>query len=103
MLKNSVALLCSDFIFLQANQISLTVRHSAYKEERLRRSNRLSLMLNNREMRALGIYCDRFRIRNKSEFLRETIMKAILKRFEEEHPTLWEEPEPSLFNKSVVK
>ena len=60
-------------------------------------------MLNNREMRALGIYCDRFRIRNKSEFLRETIMKAILKRFEEEHPTLWEEPEPSLFNKSVVK
>lgn len=25
-------------------------------------------------------------------------MKAILKRFEEEHPTLWEENEPSLFN-----
>jgi hypothetical protein len=60
-------------------------------------------MLNNREMRALGIYCDRFRIRNKSEFLRETIMKAILKRFEEEHPTLWEEPEPSLFNQSAAR
>jgi hypothetical protein len=79
------------------------VKHSAYKEDRLRRSNRLSLMLNNREMRALGIYCDRFRIKNKSEFLRETIMKAILKRFEEEHPTLWEEPEPTLFNQSAAK
>jgi hypothetical protein len=79
------------------------VRHSAYKEDRLRRSNRLSLMLNNREMRALGIYCDRFRIKNKSEFLRETIMRAILKRFEEEHPTLWEEPESTLFNQNAAK
>ena len=60
-------------------------------------------MLNNREMKALGIYCDRFRVRNKSGFLRETIMKAILKRFEEEHPTLWEEPESTLFNQDAVK
>jgi hypothetical protein len=30
-------------------------------------------------------------------------MKAILKRFEDEHPTLWEENEPTLFNQNVVK
>jgi hypothetical protein len=79
------------------------VRRIGYKEERLRRSNRLTLMLNSREMRALSIYCNRYRIKNKSEFLRETIMRAILKRFEDEHPTLWEENEPSLFNQNVVK
>jgi len=56
-------------------------------------------MLNNREASALGIYCSRYRISNKSEFLRETLMKAILKRFDEEHPSLWEEPEPTLFNR----
>jgi hypothetical protein len=55
-------------------------------------------MLNNREMKVLGIYCSRYRVKNKSEFFRETIMRAILKRFEQEHPTLWEEPEPGLFN-----
>ena len=77
------------------------MRHSIYKEDRLRRTNRLTLMLNNREMRALGIYCNRYRVKNKSEFLRETVMKAILKRFEEEHPTLWEENEHTLFNKNV--
>jgi hypothetical protein len=55
-------------------------------------------MLNNREARALGIYCSRFRVRNKSEFLRETIMKAILKRFEDEYPTLWENQEHTLFS-----
>jgi hypothetical protein len=79
----------------------METRRPIFKEDRLRRNNRLSLMLNNREMRALGIYCNRYRIKNKSGFLRETIMKAILKRFEEEHPTLWEESEPTLFNQNV--
>lgn len=79
------------------------MRHAVYKEEKLRRTNKLSVMLNDREMKALGIYCSRYRVKNKSEFLRETIMKTILKRFEEEHPTLWEEPEPGLFNQNVAK
>jgi len=78
------------------------VRHTVTKEEKLRRNNRLSLMLNNREMKALGVYCSRYRVKNRSEFVRETVMKAILKRFEEEHPTLWEETEPTLFNRNVT-
>ena len=93
----------SDFLFLQSNQQITAVRHATYKEERLRRTNRLSIMLNDREMRALGIYCNRYRIKNRSEFLRETIMTAILKRFEEEHPSLFEEPEPTLFNQNGTK
>ena len=60
-------------------------------------------MLNDREMRALSIYCSRYRIKNKSEFLRETLMKAILKRFEDEHPSLWEEPDVTLFNQDSIK
>jgi hypothetical protein len=58
-------------------------------------------MLNHRELRALGIYCNRYRVKNKSEFVRETIMRAILKRFEEEHPSLWEENEPTIFNQKI--
>jgi hypothetical protein len=60
-------------------------------------------MLNDREMRALSIYCSRYRVKNKSEFLRETIMKAIIKRFEEEHPSLWEEFDTTLFNQELSK
>lgn len=78
------------------------MKHSIYKEEQMKRKNRLSLMLNNREAKALGIYCSRFRIKNKSQFLRTTIMKEIVKRFEEEHPTLWEEGERSLFNQKIT-
>jgi hypothetical protein len=79
------------------------LRRISFKEEKLRRNYRLTLMLNNREMRAFGIYCNRFRVKNKSEFLRETIMKTILKRFEDQHPTLWEENEPDLFSQNVIK
>ena len=79
------------------------MKRTTYKEERLKRTNRLTLMLNPREMRALSIYCNRYRVKNKSEFLRATIMQAILKRFEDEHPTLWEEPDPTLFTQNVPK
>jgi CheY-like chemotaxis protein len=52
-------------------------------------------------MKALGIFCNRYRVKNKSEFLRKTLMMTILKKFEEDHPTLWEENEPTLFNQNV--
>jgi hypothetical protein len=74
------------------------LRNNIYKEERLRRTSKFSVLLNSREARAIGVYCDRFRIRNRSEFLRTAIMKEILKRFSNEHPTLWEQNERTLFN-----
>jgi hypothetical protein len=81
----------------------MATRRPAIKEEQLRRNNRFSVMLNNREMKALDIYCDRYRIKNKSSFLRETVMKTIIKRFDEEHPTLWEDAEPTLFNRNALQ
>jgi hypothetical protein len=74
-----------------------------YKEDGLKRKNRFSFLLNSREMRAIEIYCERYRIKNKSEFMRETIMKAIIKRFDEEYPSLWGENELTLFNKKTAR
>lgn len=85
----------------ESNQNHL--KRSSYKAEKLKRNNRLSLMLNNREMKALGIYCNRYRVKNKSEFMRETIMKAIIRRFDDEHPTLWEDSEPTLFGNNPCR
>ena len=78
-------------------------RRAIYKEDGLKRNNKLSLLLNNREMRAIGIYCSRYRVKNKSEFMRATIMKAIIKRFDDEYPSLWEESEPTLFTKKTAR
>lgn len=79
------------------------LRRIRIKEEKLKRNNRLTLMLNNRELRALNVYCQRFRVKNRSKFLRETLMMAILKRFDEEMPSLFEESEPNLFQEEVKK
>ena len=79
----------------------MTVRRPIQKDELLKRNKKVSVMLNNREMKALGIYCNRFRVKNKSEFMRETLMKAIVKRFHEEPPSLFEQSERSLFNPNV--
>jgi len=67
-------------------------------EEKIKRTTNLTLRLNEREARALNIYCQRFRVRSKSDFMRRTIMHAIIGRFDSEHPTLWEQGELTLFS-----
>lgn len=79
------------------------MKHSAHKDEKLKRTGRVTIMLNAREMHALNVYCSRYRVKNRSELLRETLMRAIVKRFEDEHPTLWEEFDPNLFSQEPEK
>lgn len=74
------------------------LRRGQSTEEKLRRTTSLTLKLNPREARALEIYCKRFRVKSKSDFIRRTVMQAIIGRFDTEHPTLWENSEPTLFS-----
>ena len=59
------------------------------KDEKLRRTNKTSLLFNSREHEALNLYCEKYKIRNKSKFMREAIMTEVLKRFDEDYPTLF--------------
>lgn len=74
------------------------MRRTHTGEDKIRRTTTLTLRLNAREARALNIYCKRYRVRSKSDFMRRTIMQAIVGRFEAEHPTLWEQGELTLFS-----
>ena len=65
--------------------------------EKLRRTNRASILFNQREQEAINLYCDKYKIRNKSKFMREIIMTDILKKFDEDYPTLFEFEKPNLF------
>ncbi len=53
------------------------------------RKNRVSFMLNDDEFRALNRYVEKYKITNQSRFIRETLITSILKRLEEDHPTLF--------------
>ena len=67
------------------------------KDEKLRRTNRTSLMFNGREQEAIELYCEKYKITNKSKFMRKAIMTEVLKRFDEDYPTLFEFEKPNLF------
>ncbi|MEZ5070196.1 MAG: hypothetical protein R2751_04300 [Bacteroidales bacterium] len=67
------------------------------KDEKLRRNCRSTILFNKRELDALNLYCDKYKIKNKSKFIRETIMTEVLKRFDEDYPTLFEFEKPNLF------
>jgi metal-responsive CopG/Arc/MetJ family transcriptional regulator len=60
------------------------------KFEKEQRKNRVSIMLNDSEMRALNRFCDQYTVRNRSRLIRETLMRAILKRFDKDNPTLFD-------------
>ncbi len=76
----------------------LIVKLRKSKEEDLLRKNKHSLLFNNREMKAIEAYCRKYKVSNRSKFMRETILTEVLKKFEADHPTLFELEKPNLFS-----
>ena len=59
------------------------------KNDDLIRKNQKAIRFNNKELKAIETYCEKYRVQNRSKFMREAIITAILKKFEEDHPTLF--------------
>lgn len=67
----------------------------------MRRSNRLAISFNQRELSAIQHYCNKYKVGNRSKFFRETIISTILRKFDTDYPTLFEfeEERPTLFSR----
>ena len=59
------------------------------QREKLVRTHRISFLLNDKELDAVNRYVSRYKVQNKSKFYRETLIRAILKQFDEDAPTLF--------------
>ncbi len=59
------------------------------KKRNSTRKNRVAIMLNDEELKALNRFIETYNIQNKSRFVREALMTTILKKFDEDHPTLF--------------
>lgn len=64
-----------------------TINRPRQKEARI---NRVTILLNDSELRALERYYDKYGIKNRSRFVRETLMRTVLKQFEKDAPTLFD-------------
>lgn len=54
------------------------------------RGNRISILLNDSEQRALDRFCEKYGVQNRSRLIRETLMRAILKKMDNDQPTLFD-------------
>ncbi|MBQ0076614.1 MAG: ribbon-helix-helix protein, CopG family [Bacteroidales bacterium] len=53
------------------------------------RNNKVTIMLNDAEVRALDRYCEQFHVTNRSKLIREAVIRTILKKMDENSPTLF--------------
>ncbi|MBP5458455.1 MAG: hypothetical protein J6Y37_18340 [Paludibacteraceae bacterium] len=57
------------------------------------RSNRVVISLNDRELAFMNRFYSKYKITNKTKWMRETLIVAILKKLEADAPTLFSEEE----------
>ena len=60
------------------------------RDEKLKRSHRQTFTLNEKEYSAMLQYIKKYRIQNKSKFIRETLFASILKKFDRDYPSLFD-------------
>jgi hypothetical protein len=72
------------------------------KDDSLKRVHRKSILFNKREIQAIEHYCKKYKITNKSKFMREIVITSVLKKFDEDYPSLFEK-KPTLFNQNLKK
>ncbi len=54
------------------------------------REHRIAILLNEREQRILDRFCEKYGVANRSRLIRETLMRAILNKLENDQPTLFD-------------
>ena len=84
-------------VSLHLAKIQTMSEKKSKKDEKLLRNSRTTLLFNQREREAIELYCQKYSITNRSKFMRETILTEVLKRFDEDYPTLFEFEKPNLF------
>ncbi|MDR2928397.1 MAG: hypothetical protein LBV41_09415 [Cytophagaceae bacterium] len=60
---------------------------------RLKRTHRVTLLLNDKENEAVDAYCKKYMIESKTAFMRELILRTVMERFMDDYPSLFDKEE----------
>lgn len=63
------------------------------KDSKLLRKHKVNFLFNDMEKKALENYCKKYKIGNRSKFMREAIVSTILEQLDKDHPSLFDELE----------
>ena len=61
------------------------------QKEKLKRKNQFCFLLNDHELNVINKFCKKYKISNRSKFIRETVISSILNKLDEDYPTLFSE------------
>ena len=67
------------------------IKKDEKKDPELRRIHRKAMMLNTKELNVFLDFCKKYKIDNQSRFMREALVTAILSKYDEDAPKLFEE------------
>lgn len=67
------------------------------KFNNLKRVNRYTILFNMPESKAIDHFCNKFRIKNRSKFMRKAIITEVLRKFDANYPSLFEDDQLTLF------
>lgn len=70
------------------------------RDEAFKRTHKATFLLNDKENEAIEVYCKKYRIKNKSQFLRESVLRTVMNQFMADYPTLFEKQD---LDRLVVK
>jgi hypothetical protein len=54
------------------------------------RRHRAGFLLNDKELEAMEAYCKKYKIDNRSKFMREIVMRFVMDKFLSDYPTLFD-------------
>ena len=61
-----------------------------YKTKKLVRKHKKSVLLNDKEIAVLNQYCEKYKVKNRSKLIRESLFSSIMGTFEDDYPTLFD-------------
>jgi hypothetical protein len=67
----------------------MSINNQQYRA--LRRKHKHQILLNDYEVDALNRYCKKHKIVNKSKVIREALFSKVIKSFEDDYPTLFDQ------------
>jgi len=63
------------------------------RKNKLKRKHTVQFLFNDFELEAFEKYCKKYKIKNKSKFIRETIITEVLGQFDRDYPSLFDNDE----------
>jgi len=76
-----------------AKKVKKNQRKIISREQALKRKHKATFLLNDKEKDAVTIYCEKYKIGNKSKFMREAVLRVVMEQFLDDYPTLFEKQE----------